>query len=124
MVKSIGMDSTSTLSQAMGNLMDAEPMADSSGSPLPVVRTARGRTPAADGEVPAEPASPMPGANRFAGVRRLPANSPLRNPNGARISLTSNYSFLLPTPLRHLGAALLATKETSLHSTWYTGSHL
>ncbi|BDA44433.1 hypothetical protein COCOBI_05-6170 [Coccomyxa sp. Obi] len=86
MVKSVAMDGTSTLSQAMGNLIDAEPMADSSGaSPgLPVVRTARVRT-AADAEVPAEPATSMPGANRFAGVRRLPPTTPVTNPNGINV---------------------------------------
>ncbi len=59
MVKSVAMDGTSTLSQAMGSLIDAEQVADSSGDSssgqLPVVRTARSRA-AADAESPAEPA--------------------------------------------------------------------
>ncbi len=58
MVQSVAMDGSSTLSQAVGNLLDTEPSAESSAdsSPgLPVVRTARGRS-AADAEATAEPA--------------------------------------------------------------------
>ncbi|CAL8470394.1 g9936 [Coccomyxa elongata] len=87
--QSVAMDGSSSLSQAVGNLLDAEPSADSSAdsSPgLPVVRTPRGRS-AADAEAPAEPAVQAPGANRFAGVRQLPPSAPVRNPDGVNVQV-------------------------------------